>query len=171
MLIIAGLAAWTISSPKPMSLQSPGQLQTGIFSFSKSQIALNTSDGSGSYSFRFGLDYDSNVSAGTQTVFKVYVVLVGEKITSFFTRAVSMDVTSALVLIDGTDDAGVKTSSAINGGILTESLENPNTSLAAGSHNLTVRLIVSTIDLNYVGYSTGPSQVAELSGLFNITGS
>lgn len=168
-LLIAGLAYWSFTAPPPLEVQTPSQLQTGIFSVSRSVSWLNTSDSSGVYSFKLGLDYDSNISQGSSTEVKVYVALVSESISSPFMRKISMAVTSASFFVDGVDDPTVTTKENIVGGLLVESIQNPNTDLSLGLHNFTARLVVSTIDINYIGYSVSPPNPTDISGLFNIT--
>jgi hypothetical protein len=168
-LVVIGLVYWTVSSPPALVLQSHSSIANGIFSFSKSQSSFNITDGSGSYSIKFGLDYLTNITFGSESLIKVYGVLASEQITSQFTRGISLAVNSASLFIDGIDDSSVSASNAITGGILTESFQNPNTSIPIGSHNLTIRMIVSTVDLNYVGYFAGTPEIVVLSGLFNVT--
>jgi hypothetical protein len=168
-LVFAGLFLWTASAPGALVLQSHEALSEGIFSFSKSEISINATDSAGSYSFKFGLDYVENASLGSSIEAKVYGALVTEEISSSFTRAISLSVRSASLLEDGVVDVQVETETTLRGGILTESFQNPSTELSLGQHNLTVRLLVSCVDLNYIGYNVDPPQVVTLQGLFNVT--
>jgi hypothetical protein len=169
LLIVIVILFWTLSAPQALKVQSPSDLQSGIFSISTSQNSLNATDGAGSYSFRFGVDYNTNVSQGSALEIKVYGVLVSEKITSSFTRAISLTVNSASLLIDNSDDTSVQAVMSVRDGILTESFQNLDSSLPVGSHNLTIALLVSVVDLNYIGYSVGAPMAESLSGYFNVT--
>jgi hypothetical protein len=168
-VIVGSLAAWTLLSPAALSPQNNGELYSGIFSASKSVSSLNLSDGAGSYSFLFGLDYVSNISQGSAVEFKVYGALVDQKIDSGFTRAISLQVDSASMFVNSSEDTSSRTSESIRAGIMTESFQNPNTNIPLGVYNLTIRLLVSTVDLNYVGYSVGTMGVVTMAGNFSIT--
>ncbi len=169
LLVVIGIVFWTFSAPQALKVQSQSDLRSGIFSISTSQNWLNATDGAGSYSFKFGLDYNTNVTQGSAVEIKVYGALVSEKITSSFTRAISLTVNSASLLIDNSDDTLVQAATSLRGGIFTESFQNLDSSLPVGSHNLTIALLVSVVDLNYIGYSVGAPMAESLSGLFNVT--
>ncbi len=169
-VLVGGLSAWTIESPAVMSIQTQNQLNSSLFSYSNTFSEINISDSSGNYGFRFGLAYPPEIQAGVTTRFDVYAALVAEQLTSSFTRGVSLQVQSASLTIDGKPDTGIKIDSKTQPDLQIFYLEFINTTLPDGKHNLSARLIVSTIDINYIGYVSGASQVVVLNGSFNVTG-
>ncbi|MHB8567901.1 MAG: hypothetical protein ACYC7D_14015 [Nitrososphaerales archaeon] len=171
--IVLGLAVeyTLLKAPTILEVQSSGALQNSIISVSKSYASANMTDGSGSYGFRFGFDYpDTPIQAGSATVFKVYAALTSEKISSFFTRGVSLQVQSGSLLVDGRYDSGVKVVTSTQHSLETILFEFVNANLPAGSHNASARLVVSSVDVDYLGYFDGSTQVVLLNGTFSITG-
>ncbi|MGI0078262.1 MAG: hypothetical protein ACRECH_01415 [Nitrososphaerales archaeon] len=168
-LVVIGLIVWTIASPPILGVQSEVQLENSLFSYSKSFATQNFTDSSGIYTFKFGLDYSANVSQGEHVQLAVYCALTYEQITSFFTRGVGLVLQSASLSIDGRQDSGVKTSSRFQPGLQIFYIQNLNTNIATGLHNMTARLVVSNVDVNYVGNSLASTQVVLLGGALNIT--
>jgi len=163
-VLVAGLSVWTGESPRPLVSQSSEQLIASSPTSSK----LNVSDPAGTFQFTFGFDYPNvSIQAGSATVFKVYIALTSEKL-SFFARGVSLNVQDANLLVDGSVDKDVKVVTTLNPTLDTVSFDFVNTSIPAGMHNATARLLISTIDEFYVGYLEGTTQVAELNGSFTI---
>jgi len=169
-IIISGsILAWTILSPRILSPQSKGQLSDSLFGFVKSTSVLNVSDGEGSYSFLFGLDYNATLSPGVPTIVEVFVSLLSENKTSGFLRGVSLDFVSSTVLIDGSEDAGVKSMVTNSGSIITDRLSGVDINDTGGTHQLSARLIISTVDVNYIGFLGGNELVTSLNGTITIT--
>ncbi|MDH2900147.1 MAG: hypothetical protein PXY39_04175 [archaeon] len=167
-LIVIGLVIWTVTSPSPLPVQSKGQLQSGLFGFSKDVASYNISDGSGSYSFEFGLDYSQNLTSGSPTRIEVYCALVNQQVTSIFTRGVALALQSSSLFIDGTVDNSIDVSSKLISNLQTYSFVIPNLSSPLGNHTIQIRILVSTIDVNYIGSSTGTYQPVLLNGTFTL---
>ncbi len=167
-VLVASLSVWTGESPAPLASQSSEQLKSSVIAFAPTRSTLNLSDPAGTLQFIFGFDY-SNVSiqAGSATVFKVYITLTSEQL-SFFSRGVSLKVRDANLLVDGSVDKEAKVVTTLNPALDTVSFNFVNTSIPAGVHSATARLLVSTIDEFYVGYLDGTTQVVELNGTFTI---
>ena len=168
-LLVLGLAIWTATSPQTLEVQSPSQLQTSLLSYSKSFQELNFSDGSGSYSFRLGFDYSSNISIGSKTQLAVYCALVNETISSPLTKGIALGLQSSSLLVDGSRDAGVSLVSRLQAGLETFYFQNPNTNIALGMHNFTARLIISMIDVNFIGNFETGTELVSVSGIINMT--
>ncbi len=168
-IVIAGLVAWTLTSPAPLQVQSQNELKTGIFSVSKTTLAYNITDGSNAYQFEFGFDYDSNITQSSSIEYAVYGALVAEQISSPFARGVALSLQSASLLIDSHVDGSVKTSFQVKSGLATVYFQNPNTDLALGPHNMTVRLVVSPVDIGYIGNVDSSPIIVILQGAMNVT--
>ncbi|HZW58385.1 MAG TPA: hypothetical protein VFF30_19010 [Nitrososphaerales archaeon] len=169
-LIVAGLAVWTIRAPTTLTVQSEDQLKNSVMAFSRSFSNLSISDSAGSYTFRFGFDYPNNsISRGSATVFKVYAALTSQQLSSSFARGISLDVQSATLLVDGKEDASVKVVTTAQPTLEVIQFEFVNTSLPAGTYNTTARLVLSTMDVYYVGYFTGTTSIVTMDGSFTIS--
>ncbi|MCL4538338.1 MAG: hypothetical protein M1378_01825, partial [Bacteroidetes bacterium] len=107
-LMAGSLAAWTLTSPATMQVQSGSMLSNSIFNYVKQVQRFNFTDGSGSYSFQFGMAYNQNATLGQPVIVDVYASLVGETIHSSFQRGVALRLQHASVLVDGTEDNGIK---------------------------------------------------------------
>jgi hypothetical protein len=166
-LILIGLVIWTVTSPTSLKMQSKSQLQEGLFGFSKDVVGYNISDGSGTYEFEFGLDYSQNLTSGSATKVAVYCALVNEEITSFFTKGVALSLQSSSLSIDGKFDNTVESSKIISN-LQTYYIEIPAVSASLGNHTLQVSLLVSTIDINYIGNSAGNFHPVLLNGTFTL---
>ncbi len=168
-LVVFGVAVWTVTSPPILGVQSEAQLGSSLFSFAKSSTVQNFTDGSGGYNFKFGLDYSANVIQGEQVQLAVYCALTAEQISSSFTRGVALSLQSASLSLDGRQDSGVKTASKFQPGLQIFYIQNIDTNIAMGLHNVTARLILSTVDVNYIGNFQGSTQVVMLNVVLNIT--
>ncbi len=168
MLIVISLVVWTVTSPPPLPVESQSELQSGLFGVSKSVTGFNISDGSGTYYFKFGLDFTQNLTSGGATKIAIYCALADQEITSFFTKGVALSLQSSTLLIDGIVDSSVTVSSKVQANLQTYYLEIPTVSFSLGNHSLQVRLLVSTIDVNYIGNSVGSYQLILLNGNFTV---
>jgi len=173
LILLLGIGAeyTVLRAPPILNAQSSAEIKGSILSVARSFENASFTDGSGSYTFRFGFDYpDTPIPAGSATVFKVYAALTSQQITSFFTRGVSLALQSGSLLVDGRFDSGVKIDPTIQANVSTIEFEFVNTSLPQGTHNVTARLILSTVDVDYIGFYTGATQVVQLNGTFLIGG-
>jgi hypothetical protein len=168
LVILGSVLAWTVLSPLPLSPQSQGQLSSSLFSFAKTASILNISDGEGSYSFLFGMDYNGTLTPGIPAIVEVFVSLLSENKSSGFLKGVSLDFVSSGVLVDGSEDTGVKSMVTNSGGIITDRLSGVDINDTGGTHELTARLIISTVDVNYIGFLSGTEQVTSLNGTITI---
>jgi hypothetical protein len=166
--IVVGLLIWTITSPAPLPVQSESQLQAGLFGFSQEVASYNISDGSGTYNFKFGLDYSQNLTGGSPARITVYCALVKQEITSFFTKGAALTLQSSSLSIDRKFDNTVTVSSKIVSGLQTYSFVIPSLSTTSGNHTLQVNLFVSTLDVYYIGNSLGSYQSILLNGTFTV---
>jgi hypothetical protein len=167
-LILIGLVIWTVISPSPLPVVSQSQLQNGLFGYSKNVASYNISDGSGTYNFKFGLDYSQNLTGGSSTKVAVYCALADKEISSFFTKGVALTLLSSSLSIDGTVDNNLIESSKVQSNLQTYYFGIPAVSTSLGNHNLQVRILVSTIDVNYIGNSAGSYQSVILNGTFTV---
>jgi hypothetical protein len=167
-LILIGLVIWTVTSPSPLPVQSKTEVQQGLFGFSQNVAAYNVSDGSGTYNFEFGLDYTKNLTTGSPAKITVYCALVDEEITSFFTRGVALTLQSASLSIDNKSDNTLSVSSKVFSNLQTYSFVISALSASAGNHTLQVKLLLSTLDVNYIGNSAGSYQLVLLNGSFSV---
>jgi hypothetical protein len=167
-LLAASLASWTLLSPKYMTVQSGVEDSNSLFQYASSRQVVNFSDAGGSYGFLFGLDYNRNVSAGVPTIVEVYASLISQQKSSGFMRGVALQVTAATVLIDGVEDEGVKIRFTSNSAILIYYLTGVQVNETEGLYSLSVRLVVSTVDVDYVGYFSGNEEVVSLNGTLSV---
>lgn len=170
-LLVVGLAAWTAASPPILGVQSEARLNSSLFSFAKSFATQNFTDGSGAYTFRFGFDYSANISQGEKVQLAIYCALTYQDISSPFTRGVALSLQSFSLSIDGRQNAGINTASRTQPGLQIYYIQNLNTNIPAGLHNMSARMIVSTVDVNYIGNLQGSTQVVTLKGFLNINAS
>ena len=168
-LVVVSLSIWTFVSPVPMKVNSESQLSESLFQFAKSTTVANFSDAEGTYSFLFGIDYNSSVASGQETIVSVYASLTSEHLNSGFARGVALRIESATVLFDGIEDLGVKTRITYSPNILIEYLTFVKVGENSGEHLLTARLIVSTVDVNYIGFFLGTESVVSLGGNLTVT--
>jgi len=167
-IILISLEAWTASAPGILTPQSETSLNETLFQYAVTRSTLNITDGEGSYSFLFGLDYNESVSPGIPSIVLVYVSMLTEQKTSGFLKGTSLAIDSANVLIDGIEVLGVRSQVSSNGMILTDRLSNVAINETGGSHQITARLIVSTVDVNYIGYFGGNEEAISLNGTINV---
>jgi hypothetical protein len=167
LVLAVSLSVWTGESPTPLAPQSSEQLKDSVIAFAPTRSTLNFSDFAGTFRFTFGFDYPNvSIQAGSATVFKVYIALIFQQL--LFSRGVSLKVKDANLLVDGRVDKEVKAVTTLNPALDTVSFDFVNTSIAAGVHTATARILVTTIDEFYVGYLDGTTQLAELNGTFII---
>lgn len=167
-LVVLALVAWTVYSPVTLSPQSESQLSSSLFQYAKTTKLLNISDGEGSYSFLFGLDYNESARSGVPTIVEVFASLVGEDKGTSFLTGVALQIVSSNILIDGSEEFGVVSMVTRSSGILIDRLSNVEINETGGTHLLSARLIVSTVDVNYIGYFTGTDEVVSLNGTISV---
>ncbi|MFI5422153.1 MAG: hypothetical protein ACHQ1H_14410, partial [Nitrososphaerales archaeon] len=163
-IILISLILWTAYSPTPLAVQNNADLSNSLFQFAKTTEIVNSSDGSGIYSFLFGMDHNSSYNPGSHTIIEVYASLVAGEIHSGFTKGIALQFDEVQVLIDGTQDTGVKDRVSNQQNIVINYLSPVQFSQPPGMHNLTVRLIVSIVDVNYIGYASGNQFLVTLNG-------
>lgn len=161
--VAGSLAVWTVTSPVVMQQQSEEMLSTSIFQYARETRNFTFVDGSGAFLFHFGLAYNANVIPGQPMIVVVYASLVGQNITSAFTRGVSIQLQHATLLVDGTTDSGVKVRSTYTPQVASFYLSYISINASAGVHLITIRLILNSVDVNYIGYLTGSTQLVELN--------
>jgi hypothetical protein len=169
LVIIISISAWTIVSPQILSAQNSSQITSSLFQFAKATELVNISDSEGSYSFLFGIDYNNTASPGVPTIVEVFASLVTERINSGFLKGVGLELTHSTVLIDGVEDYGISSRSTTSGAILVERLSQIEINYTGGSHELSVHLVVSTEDVNYIGYVSGTEHEVSLNGTISIS--
>lgn len=170
-VIIIGLLIWTIESPAPLPIQSESQLTNGLFGGSSSTVGYNISDSSGTYFFKFGLDYSSPIPIAGSTRIAVYCGLVSEDIISGMTKGVALSLQSSTLLIDGQSYPNVKVSSQRISGLQAFYFEIQNIALPSGNHTLKIETFLATIDVNYIGNTLGTYLTASLNGTIDVTSS
>jgi len=166
--IVLSLVLWTELSPPILYPQTEANLTGSIFQYAKTNATLNLADSEGTYSFLFGMDYNDSLSPGSPTIVQVFVSLSSEQRGSSFQKGVALDILSSTILIDGIEEIGVKSMVTTNGDILTDRLSGIDVNDSSGIHNLSARLIVSTVDVNYIGYFEGSEQVISLNGTLTL---
>jgi uncharacterized membrane protein len=170
-LILLGVSAeyTLLRAPAIMQVQSSSDQENSIISVAHVFQNASFTDGSGSYTFRLGFDYpNTSIASGGATVFKVYGVLTSEQISSFFTRGVSLSLESGSLLVDGHYDNNAKVDVINQASIFVIEFEVLNANFTQGSHSVSARLVLSTIDVDYIGYFTGQTQIVELNGTFSV---
>jgi hypothetical protein len=171
-VVLVILAGWTASSPPTLGVQSQSQLTDSLFSYAQSIVTQNFSDPSGNYVFKFGFDYpNASVPQGQHIQLAVYCALINQQISSFFERGISIALQSGSLLVDGKSDFSVKIISKLQSNIQIFYFQNPNTNIPVGKHNITARLVLSTIVVNYIGSYGGSTEIVTLNGLMNINAS
>ena len=168
-IIVVGLAAWTFLSPKTMELQSTSEISNSLFQFAKSTERLSFADSEGNFTFLFGIDYNQSMPLAEPAVISIFASLISESGTSPFLRGVSLSVERASVLVNGQEYPGLKTRQTISGGILIEYLTSFQVNTPGNLTQITARLIVSTIDVNYVGFLPGSEEVIQLNGTVSVS--
>jgi hypothetical protein len=167
-VVIVSLADWTVFSPVTLTSSTSQELHESVFQFVKATSILNITDGEGAYSFLLGLDYNDTVSTGLPSIVVVYISLLNEQKNNGFLRGVSLQVVSSRVLVDGVEYPGVKSEVSFNSAILTDRLSGVEINDTAGSHRITARLILSTVDVNYIGYLGGSEKAINLNGTITV---
>ena len=167
-ILLASLLVWTASAPAILSPQTESDLSSTLFQYTKIRNVLNVTDGEGTYSFLFGLDYNGTVSPGIPSIVEVYISLLSEQKSSGFLKGVSLEIMSSRVLIDSQEDSGAKSVVSNSGDIFTDRLSGVDINETGGTHQLSIRLIVSTVDVNYIGYLGGSEEAITLNGTLTI---
>jgi hypothetical protein len=166
-LFLILLAVWTAYSPTILSAQSQSDISNSLFQFAKTTEVVNTSDAAGSYSFLFGMDYNSTFTSGAPTIVEVFASLTAAQISSSFTKGVGLQIDEARVLIDGAQDAGVQERVTNGKNVTIDYLSYVQANVASGTRALSVRLIASVVDVNYIGYVSGNQFLVTLNGTFS----
>jgi hypothetical protein len=167
-VVLVSLAAWTWASPETLSLQPQTSISSSLFQFAKATREFNVTDGEGAYSFLFGIDYNDSTAPGIPTIVDTFVSLVSEQSTSGFLRGVSLNIASASILINGTSATGVKSMLTRNSEIISDRLTGVPIDNSSGRVTISARLIVSVVDVNYIGYFAGNDQIVILNGSISI---
>ncbi|MDA4112266.1 MAG: hypothetical protein OK439_06970 [Thaumarchaeota archaeon] len=167
-IILVSLAIWTIVSPSYLVVQDPSQISDSLFQFAKVREVVNFVDGEGTYAFLFGMDFNNTLSHGIPTIVEVFASLITQHSGSAFIKGVALEVIDANVLIDGVQNSGVNHRFTYHSNILIDYLSFVQNNDTSGSHSISVRLIVSTSDVNYIGYFSGTEQVVSLNGTIAI---
>lgn len=167
-LLVGSLIAWTLSSPVPLQVQSESMLSSSILQYAKVVQRFTITDGGGSYTFAFGVAYNENVTAGEPFIVDVYALLVSSTLASGFQRGVALRLQHATVQIDGVADAGIKVRTTYSSSVASFYLTYLETNSSSGKQVITVRLILQTIDVNYIGYLSGTTQLVQLNATVNV---
>jgi hypothetical protein len=167
--IIISLLIWTIESPAPLPVQSESSLTSGLFGSSSSTVGYNISDSSGTYFFKFGLDYSSPIPNGGSTRMVVYCGLVSGDITSGFTKGIALSLQSSTLLIDGQSYSDVKVSSQRISGLQAFYFEIQNLALTSGNHTIEIKTFLATADVNYIGNTLGAYLTVSLNGTLDVS--
>ena len=169
LILLISLPAWTALSPQVLSVQSDSQIASSLFQFAKAKQLVNFTDGEGSYTFLFGMDYNDTAAPGVPTIVEVFASLVGQTMSSGFLRGVGLEVTHSAILIDGVQDSGISSRTTTSGEILIERLSQVEINQTGGIHVISAHLIVSTVDVNYLGYLSGTEELVSLNGTIAIS--
>ncbi len=167
--IIIGLLLWTIDSPSPLPVQSVSQLTSGLFGGSLSTVGYNITDSSGTYFFKFGLDYSAKIPNTGSSRMAIYCGLVSEHISSGFTKGVALSLQSSTLLIDGQSYPNVQVSSQRISGLQAFYFEIQNLALPSGNHTLKIEAFLATADVNYIGNTLGTYLTVSLNGTIDVT--
>jgi len=166
--ILVSLALWTAFSPTYFSAQTKSEI-ADLFQFAKTTEIVNITDDSGVYSFEFGLDYNSTLSPGIPTIVDAYISLLGAAFHSPLTKGVALQIDDASILFDGIRESAVKQRVNAGQNILFVYLSNVEVNDSSGLHNLSVRLLLSTVYVNYIGYFSGNEFSVTLNGTVKVT--
>lgn len=169
LVVILSLAAWTAESPAALSPQSQASVSDSLFHFAKTTELVNVTDGEGSYSFLFGMDYNTTVTPGVPTLIEVFASLVSEQKTSAFLKGVTLDIASSDVLLNGSGDSQVTPMILKSSGIIVDRLTELAINETSGVLDLSARLIITVVDVNYIGSFSGNQQVVSLNGTISIS--
>ena len=148
--------------------QSNSSLSGPLFQYASEERTINLSDSEGHYSFLFGMSFNENVSRGQTIVVQVFCSLLSQHLTSTIMRGVSLRLVSASASIDGVQAQGIKIRMTFRQNILIIYLTSVKIGQNLGQHSLSARLIISTINVNYLGYFGGPEQVVNLNGTIRV---
>ena len=110
----------------------------------------------------------SQLSPGIPSIVLVYVSMLTEQRTSGFLKGTGLAIDSAEVLIDGVEVSGVRSAVSSTGSILTDRLSNVAINETGGTHQISARLLVSTVDVNYIGYFGGSEEAISLNGTISV---
>ena len=166
-IIVGSLSVWTLLSPRYMIPQSDSSISKSIFQYASEIQLVNLSDSEGNYSFLFGMSYNRNISQGQTMIVDVYSSLVSQHFTTGFMRGVGLHLVDASVLIDGVQ-IQPKLRMTFRPNILIVYLTSIPVDQNLGNHLLSARLIVTAIDVNYIGYFNGPKQVITLNATMEV---
>jgi hypothetical protein len=167
-IVLVSLEAWTASAPQILTPQSEASLSNSLFQYTETKNIWNVSDSEGSYSFLFGMDYNQTMSPGVPSIVLIYISMLTEEKSSGFLKGTGLAIEGAKILIDGVEDAGVQSRVLSNGAVLTDRLSGVDINETGGTHQLSARLIVSTVDVNYIGYLGGSEEPVSLNGTITI---
>ncbi|HXQ92451.1 MAG TPA: hypothetical protein VN739_05545 [Nitrososphaerales archaeon] len=169
LIFLISISAWTALSPQVLSVQNDSQIAGSLFQFAKAEQLVNFTDGEGSYTFLFGADYNDSAAPGVPTIVEVFASLVKESIGSGFLRGIGLQMVHSTVLIDGVGESGFVSRTTTSDSILVERLSQLEINQTSGTHMISIHMIVSTVDVNYIGYLSGTEQVVNLNGTFSIS--
>jgi hypothetical protein len=151
-----------------MQVQSQSELSNSILQYSRNITNVAVKDGSAAYKFELGLDYNSNETSHQPFAMVVYAFLAGENKTSSFTKGVGLSLQGADVLVDGIGDSSVKVRSTYSSQVASFFLTFVEVN-STGTHQLTARLILNVIDLDYIGYTAGTTDIVNLNGSITVS--
>ncbi len=167
-VVLLSLALWTVFSPMYFSVQDKSDI-ANLFRFAKATENVSTTDGAGDYNFVFGMDYNSTLNPSIPTITEVYASLSSATFHSALAKGVALHVDDASVSFDGVQVSGVKQRVNAAQNILFVYLSCVLVRSTSGVHHLSVRLLLSTVDVNYIGYFSGNQFLVTLNGTVQIT--
>ena len=148
--------------------QSKTSLSGSLFQFATTTKQANFTDSEGSYEFLFGLDYNTTMTPGVPAIVDVLISLQSEAKSSSFLRGVSVQIVSSGVLIDGMEETGTRSMTTANSDLMTDRISNVYINDTSGEHSMSVRLIISIVHVNYIGYFSGNDQLVVVNGTISI---
>ncbi len=80
------------------------------------------------------MDYNGTLTPGIPAIVEVFVSLLSENKSSGFLKGVSLDFVGSGVLVDGSEDTGVKSMVTNSGGIITDRLSGVDINDTGGTH-------------------------------------
>lgn len=143
--------------------QTGSDLSRSLFHYANENETVSFSDSEAHYSFLFGMSYNTNVSQGQMIIVEIFSSLLSQK-SSGLMRGVALHLDSASVSIDGLQVKPIEVRVTSSPTILIVYLTSIQINAGAGKHLISARLLLSTIDVNYLGYFGGSEQAVNLNG-------
>ncbi|MDA4130086.1 MAG: hypothetical protein OK457_04905 [Thaumarchaeota archaeon] len=167
-VVLLSLALWTAFSPAYFSVQSKSEI-ANLFQFAKTTENVSITDSTGDYNFVFGMDYNSTQNPSIPTITEVYASLSSATFLSALAKGVALHVDDASIFFDGVQVSGVMQRVNTAQNIIFVYLSYVLVKSTSGVHHLSVRLLLSTVDVNYIGYFSGNQFLAILNGTVEIS--